>query len=112
MLRTELDALPAAELLDMPIDTEVEMGWARHVWKPVWIQAVEQWFDDGGAMYDYMVGGFKGWAARTDFEIYCDLRFTYFGDEELEADNDKRMPLMAKRWCELLDECIEADKSS
>lgn len=114
MKRVELDAIKGAALLDLPADTPIE-EFAREDWKRVWVDAVERWFEDGGAWYDYVMNGFKGWAERTDFEIYCDLRFTYI--EEKDAVNEGlgeilRPVMMEKKWDALYDQNRELGQFS
>ncbi len=120
MLRTELDAISFGDLLDLPIDTVVDEGFARDFWKPLWIEAAEGWFEDGGAMYEYMVNGFKGWAERTDFEVYCDLRATYvesfvtaiIGPNGAKVDETDIPAIYGMRWTELTGRCSEIGKYS
>lgn len=83
--KTELDKIPSAELLDYPEDTEI-LGFGRDKAKGMWTQAVEYWSEDGGWFYQIAMNGFKGWAERTDFEIYCDLRFTYIDGQDYTWD--------------------------
>lgn len=97
MTKTELDAIDAVELFDIDIETIV--GFHKDVWKPVWIQAVSYWTEDGSSWYDYVINGFKGWVERSEFEIYCDLRFTYIDGRSMS-------------WDELWTECQELGKFS
>ena len=91
MRKIDLDEIDSAALLDFPIDMEID-GFDADTWKRVWIQAAGYWWEDGGSWYDYIVNGFKGWAERTPYEVYCDLRFTYIDGQdktwdELAAEN-------------------------
>lgn len=98
MTKTELDAVEAVALLDYDIETTID-GFQKDVWKPVWIQAVSYWTEDGSSWYDYAINGFKGWVDRTEFEIYCDLRFTYIDSRDMT-------------WDELWEECQQLGKFS
>ena len=114
MLRTELDAIPLSELLEMPVDTVVDEGFARDFWKPVWLTAAEQWFEDGSAWYDYACNGFKGWNERTDFEVYCDLRCTFIEDSGVYEGLGEilRQAMLGQKWASLTINCAEIGKYS
>lgn len=92
MTKDELDALSVNELLEFK-ELTLE-GFDKDRWKSVWLQAVEYWWEDSGAWYDYVINGFKGWSERSAFEIYMDLRFTYIEGQDmtwdkLAAENDE-----------------------
>lgn len=85
MRKVDLDKVAGDQLLGFPIDLEID-GFDAEVWKPLWMQAAEIWWEDGGAWHDYVLNGFKGWSERTPFEIYCDLRFTYVDGQDQSWD--------------------------
>lgn len=76
MKKAELDLIAAVDLLGLSDDTEIE-DFDKERWRSVWFQAVEYWWEDGQALYNVMKSGFKGFLDRSDFTIYCDLRFTF-----------------------------------
>lgn len=93
MRKIDLDKISGSTLLDFPVNTEIT-EFDKDAWKRVWMQAVEYWSEDGGWWYDTVINGFKGWAERTPYEIYCDIRFTYIEGQdmswdELAAENDE-----------------------
>lgn len=97
--KAQLDAMPAAELLNL-LDEDIEIDdFNKAAWKSVWVQAVEYWYEDGSAWYGYVINGFKGWVDRSPFEIYADLRFTYIDGQDVS-------------WDELADENNELGKYS
>lgn len=96
--KAQLDVMTPEVLYDVPIDLEIE-DFDKTDWKPVWVQAIEYWAEDGGWWYNTVIGGFKGFAERTDFEVYLDLRFSYIDGE-------------TKTWDELADENNELGKYS
>lgn len=85
MRKIDLDKIDSAALLDLPVDMEID-GFDADAWKRVWVQAVEYWSEDGGWWYDTAMNGFKGWAERTPYEVYCDLRFTYIDSRDMSWD--------------------------
>lgn len=85
MRKIDLDKIDSAALLDLPTDMEID-GFDADAWKRVWVQAVEYWSEDGGWWYDIVLNGFKGWAERTPYEVYCDLRFTYIDSQDMSWD--------------------------
>lgn len=76
MKRADLDVLSVAELMDMPEFTSVE-DFNKEDWRSAWFECVEVWWEDGESLYFVMRDGFKGFLDRSDFDIYCDIRFTH-----------------------------------
>ncbi len=93
MKKAFLDELYATELMNLPDEIVME-DFDKQNWRGVWFQAVEYWWEDGDALYNVMKSGFKGFLDRSDFTIYCDLRFTFIDGQdktwdELAAENDE-----------------------
>ena len=82
MKKAELDTLESGELFNLSDQMVIE-DFDKERWRSVWFQAVEIWWEDGQALYDVMKSGFKGFLDRSDFTIYCDLRFTYIDGQDM-----------------------------
>ncbi len=76
MTKAELDEVPIGELLDIPNNVQIE-DFNKEDWRSAWFECVEVWWEDGEAMYFVMRDGFLGFLHRSDFDIYCDIRFTH-----------------------------------
>ena len=85
MKKAELDTLESGELFNLPDQMVIE-DFDKERWRSVWFQAVELWWEDGQALYDVMKSGFNGFLDRSDFTIYCDLRFTYLDGQDMTWD--------------------------
>lgn len=85
MKKAFLDEHCAAEIMNLPDDTVIE-DFDKERWRSVWFQAVEIWWEDGAALYLVMRNGFKGFVERSDFIVYCDLRFTYIDGQDMTWD--------------------------
>lgn len=86
MKKAELDALSVGELMDLPDETVME-DFDKQNWRSVWFQAVETWWGDEMQMYHVMRDGFKGFLDRSDFTIYCDLRYTFVEGQSMSWDD-------------------------